>query len=103
MKFTNVQWTYGIIRASGAMETKFSIGPLAPEEIERILGGTYELMPLMDSTVLAVRKDRDEALLPPNPHYQNQVRGDIVLGKIHAETGEFVGVLGIEVGGEKKQ
>ncbi len=90
----HTQWCYAIAKTDGSIDSKTVTGILPRQEIERILGGEYELLELSDSTCLAVRVDRDTLSLPTNPHYQHGVRGNAVVGKLR--DGNFLGLLGVQ-------
>lgn len=96
-------WSYAIVRTSGLLDEHIQRVPIEPGTIEAILGGPYELVELHDqhNSVLAVRRDREAAQLPWNPHYQGGIQGDVLLGKFAAGTQTFVGFLGFQTGREK--
>jgi hypothetical protein len=87
-------WSFALghpIAGEAGLEFVQHAGPMPAERIRQLVGGDYELLPLRDSTCLALRTEREG--LEPNPHYPG-LTGPILVGKLVGE--DFVGVLGIE-------
>ncbi len=90
-----ITWTYGLMKADGAMDTIIHKGPVPLEKIREAVGGEFTFIHFNDQyeTVAAVRKDSEG--LPENKHWPT-LRGDVVIGKMDGD-GNYLGMMGVPV------